>query len=84
LGMIALAALSSVKKPPVSAPRNEVLSRPLLWLPYVPVLLAAAVGLGHAVGLMAHGPMLAALGILVGVLVTLQAYVYPFTAMVLK
>ncbi|HEV7579469.1 MAG TPA: bifunctional diguanylate cyclase/phosphodiesterase [Mycobacterium sp.] len=65
LGMIALAALSSVKKPPVSAPRNEVLSRPLLWLPYVPVLLAAAVGLGHAVGLMAHGPMLAALGILV-------------------
>ena len=65
LGMIALGALSSVNKLPDTSPRNEVLSRPLLWLPYVPVLLAAAVGLGHAVGLMAHGPMLAALGILV-------------------
>jgi diguanylate cyclase (GGDEF)-like protein len=65
LGLTALAALASVNESPVAAPRNETLSRALLWLPYLPLLLAAAVGLGHAVGQMAHGPMLAALGILV-------------------
>lgn len=64
-GLIALAALSSVKESPRSTPRSEVLSRSLLWLPYLPVVLAAAVGMGRAVSLMAHGPMVAALGLLV-------------------
>ncbi|MGE2818093.1 diguanylate cyclase domain-containing protein [Mycobacterium heidelbergense] len=69
-GLIALAGLTSVHESPVASPRKETLSRALLWLPYLPLLLAAAVGLGHALGQMAHGPLLAALGILVaGVLV---------------
>jgi diguanylate cyclase len=72
LGMIALAALSSVKEPPLVVSRNEVFSRPLLWLPYVPPLLAAAVGLGHAVGLMSHGPLLIALGTLIAALLARQ------------
>ncbi len=72
LGMMALAALCSVNESPTAASRNEILSRTLLWLPYLPLLLAAAVGLGHAVGLMAHGPMLAALGILVAAVLARQ------------
>ncbi len=72
LGMIALAALSSVKESPTAAARNVALSRALLTLPYVPLLLAAAVGLGHAVNLMAHGPMLVALGILAGAVLARQ------------
>lgn len=72
LGMIALAALSSVKESPLTTPRDEVLSRPLLWLPYLPVLLAAGLGLGHAVGLMAHRPLLVALGILVAAVLARQ------------
>lgn len=63
--LIALAALSSVNESPRTTPRTEALSRSLLWLPYLPVVLAAAVGLGHAVGMMAHGPMFVALGLLV-------------------
>ncbi len=72
LGLLALAALSSVNETPTTTPRNEVLSRALLWLPYLPLLLAAAVGLRYAVGLMAHGPMLAALGILVAAVLARQ------------
>jgi diguanylate cyclase (GGDEF)-like protein len=72
LGMIALAGLATVNESPLAAPRNETLSRALLWLPYLPLLLAAAVGLGHAVGQMAHGPMLAALGILVAAVLVRQ------------
>ncbi|WP_083662989.1 diguanylate cyclase domain-containing protein [Mycobacterium sp. IS-2888] len=69
-GMIALAGLASVHESPVVSPPNQTPLRALLWLPYLPLLLAAAVGLGHALGQMAHGPLLAALGILVaGVLV---------------
>ncbi|HWT47711.1 MAG TPA: bifunctional diguanylate cyclase/phosphodiesterase, partial [Mycobacterium sp.] len=72
LGMMALAALSSVNESPTGASRNEILSRALLWLPYLPLLAAGAVGLGDAVGQMAHGPMLAALGILVVAVLTRQ------------
>ncbi|WP_083667215.1 bifunctional diguanylate cyclase/phosphodiesterase [Mycobacterium sp. SP-6446] len=68
--LIALAGLTSVRESPVASPPNQTPLRALLWLPYLPLLLAAAVGLGHALGQMAHGPLLAALGILVaGVLV---------------
>lgn len=73
LGLIALAALSSVKASPVPESRNdEILSRTRLWLPYLPLVLAAAVGLGHAVGLMAHGPLLVALGVLVAAVLARQ------------
>lgn len=72
LGLIALAALSSVKESPTASARSAVLSRALLSLPYVPLLLAAAVGLGNAVGLMAHGPMLFALAILVAAVLARQ------------
>ncbi len=72
LGMIALAGLSSANEPPTTAPQDETTSRARLWLPYLPLLLAAAVGLGHAVGLMPHGPMLAALGILVAAVLARQ------------
>ena len=66
LGMIALAALASVQETPVPESRSEeMLSRTRLWVPYLPLLLAAAVGLGHAAGLMPHRPLLAALGILI-------------------
>lgn len=73
LSLIALAALSSVKAVAVPESRNEeILSRTRLWLPYLPLLLAAAVGLGHAVGLMAHGPLLVALGVLVAAVLARQ------------
>ncbi len=72
LGMLALAALSSVNESPTPASRNELLSRTRLWLPYLPLLLAAAVGLGHALGEMTHGPLLAALGILVAAVLARQ------------
>lgn len=66
LGLLALAALASVNESPVPLSRDdEILSRNRLWLPYLPLLLAAAVGLVHAVGVMMHGPMLIALGVLV-------------------
>lgn len=72
LGLIALAGLTSAHEVSVARTRTEILSAALLWLPYLPLLLAAAVGLGHAVGLMAHGPLLAALGILVAAVLARQ------------
>ncbi|OJZ67392.1 GGDEF-domain containing protein [Mycobacterium paraffinicum] len=66
LAMIAFAALASVNESPLPTSRAEqIRSRTRLWLPYLPLVVAAAVGLAHAVGLMAHGPLLFALGILV-------------------
>lgn len=72
LGMLALAGMSSVDETPTTKPRNEILSRALLWLPYLPLVLAAGVGLRYAVGLMAHGPMFAALAILVAAVLARQ------------
>ena len=71
--MSALAGLSSVNEP-FTAPSVEM-SRARLWLPYLPLLLAAAVALGHAVGQMRHGPMLVALGILVAAVLARQLVV---------
>ena len=65
LGMVALAGLSSAEESPPAAAQADITSRLRLWLPYLPLLLAAAVGLGHAVRMMRHGPLLVALGILV-------------------
>ncbi|MEC4762131.1 bifunctional diguanylate cyclase/phosphodiesterase [Mycobacterium sherrisii] len=66
LAMIALAALASVREPPASdtASRSEALSRALLWLPYLPLSLAAIVGWG-TVARAEHGVLTALLGILV-------------------
>lgn len=75
LGMLALAALSSVNESPSASSPAEITSRARLWLPYLPVVLAAAVGLGHAVVHMEHGPMLLALGILVGAVLVRQLVV---------
>ncbi|WP_082948366.1 bifunctional diguanylate cyclase/phosphodiesterase [Mycobacterium sp. 852014-52450_SCH5900713] len=73
LAMIALAALSSVYEVPVPGARDdEIRSRTRLWLPYLPLLVAAAVGLTRAVRLMAHGPLLIALGILVAAVLVRQ------------
>jgi diguanylate cyclase len=71
-GLIALAGLSSVHETATDQTRTEILSPALLWLPYLPLLLAAAVGWVHVVGLMAHGPMLAALGILLAAVLARQ------------
>ena len=75
LGMVALAGLSSVNEPVTWAERMEITSRVRLWLPYLPLLLAAAAGLGHAVGHLRHGPLLVALGILVGAVLVRQLVV---------
>ncbi len=53
----------------------EITSRARLWLPYLPLLLAAGVGLGHAVGQMRNGPLVVALGILVGAVLVRQLVV---------
>ncbi len=64
LGLIALAALTSVNESPSETAREGRIRRTRLWLPYLPVLLAAAVGFGRAVSQIRHGPLVAALGIL--------------------
>jgi diguanylate cyclase len=71
-GLIAMAGLSSVHETATAQSRTEIMSPALLWLPYLPLMLAAAVGLGQAVSLMGHGPMLAALGILVAAVLARQ------------
>jgi diguanylate cyclase len=72
LGMVALAALASTNDRPAAATPGEITSRARLWLPYLPLLLAAAVGLGHTLRRMEHGPMPAVLGILVAAVLARQ------------
>ncbi|OBA58217.1 diguanylate phosphodiesterase [Mycobacterium sp. 1100029.7] len=73
LGMIALAALSSVSERPATetASRGEALSRTLLWLPYLPLLLAMVVG-WSAVARAEHGMLTLLLGILVAAVLARQ------------
>ena len=75
LGMVALAGLSSVSEPFTAAERMEISSQTRLLLPYLPLLLAATVGFGRAVGQMRHGPLLIAMGILVGAVLVRQLVV---------
>ncbi|MGA7053132.1 MAG: diguanylate cyclase, partial [Mycobacterium sp.] len=78
LGMLVLAALSSANESPTTAERDpitQITYRSRLWLPYLPLVLAAAVGLGHAVGQMQHGPTVVALEILVGAVLIRQLVV---------
>lgn len=72
LGMLALAALASVTESPAVEARDDVVSRARLWLPYLPLLLAALVGLGNTMGQLQPGPMIAAVGILVGAVLVRQ------------
>jgi diguanylate cyclase len=75
LGMVALAALSSARESPTAPTRGETTSRVRLWLPYLPLVLAAAAGLRYAVGRMEHGPLLAAMGVLVTAVLVRQLVV---------
>ncbi len=75
LGLMALAGLVSIKEPQVETTRLGITPRTRLWLPYLPLLLAAAVGLGHALRMMQHGPLLAGLGILVAAVLARQLVV---------
>ncbi|AYE99075.1 GGDEF-domain containing protein [Mycobacterium paragordonae] len=72
LGLMALAGLVSVQEPAVVNTSPEITSHTRLWLPYLPLLLAAALGLGHAVRLMRHGPLVVGLGILVAAVLARQ------------
>lgn len=73
LGMMALAALSSVTEFPVAPPLgNAITFRARLWLPYLPLLLAAGVGVTNTAAQMQRGPMPAALGILVAAVLARQ------------
>jgi len=72
LGMMALAALSSVHELPPAVPQDASAPRARLWLPYLPLLLAAGVGASHTIGQMENGPLAAALGILVAAVLARQ------------
>ena len=72
LAMLALAALSSVNEAPTPPRQDAKTSRVRLWLPYLPLLLAAAVGLGGAVDQIKHGPLFAAAVILVAAVLARQ------------
>jgi diguanylate cyclase (GGDEF)-like protein len=65
MGLIALAALSSVTESPTVGSGDAFASRARLWLPYLPLLVAAAVGWRVTIAQMQHGAMLALEGILV-------------------
>nr|WP_246398888.1 diguanylate cyclase [Mycobacterium vicinigordonae] len=75
LGLVALAGLVSTQESPTATNLDEITSRIRLWLPYLPLLLAAAVGLGHALHRMQHGPLLVGLGILVSAVLVRQLVV---------
>lgn len=72
LGMLALAALASVNESPAPGAGEELVSRARLWLPYLPLLLAAAIGLGHAFAHVQNRPMIAALAILAAAVLVRQ------------
>lgn len=72
LGMLALAAVGATHQRPAPASPDEIEFRARLWLPYLPLILAATVGWAHAAGDAINGPMLAALGILVAAVLARQ------------
>lgn len=72
LALLALAALAAAHERPAPAPPDETEFRARLWLPYLPLILAAAAGWAHAAGHSIHDPMLAALGILVAAVLARQ------------
>ena len=74
LDAVALAALSSVYETPTASRREQTTSNARLWLPYLPLALAAAVGL-RSISETEQMPMLAAMGILVCVVLVRQLVV---------
>ncbi|OBF06956.1 bifunctional diguanylate cyclase/phosphodiesterase [Mycobacterium sp. 852002-10029_SCH5224772] len=72
LATLALAALSAVHAHPAPASPDEIEFRARLWLPYLPLIVAAAVGWGHAAGNSMHEPVIGALGILVAAVLARQ------------
>lgn len=72
LAMLALAAVAGAREDPAQAPPEEIEFRARLWLPYLPLILAAVVGWAHAAGNSMHEPVLAALGILVAAVLARQ------------
>ncbi|WP_297593106.1 bifunctional diguanylate cyclase/phosphodiesterase [Mycobacterium sp.] len=72
LAILALAALAAVHERSGPASPDEIEFRTRLWLPYLPLLLAAAVGWAHAAGNSLHDPMIGALGILVAAVLARQ------------
>ncbi len=72
LAMLALAAAAGAQVRPAHASPDEIEFRTRLWLPYLPLILAATVGWAHAAGNAMHEPMLAALGILVAAVLARQ------------
>lgn len=75
LAMLALAAAASRhERPPapLSPSPDEVELHTRLWLPYLPLTMAAAVGWAHAAGNTLHKPLLGALGILVAAVLARQ------------
>lgn len=82
LGLVALAALASLRESSTAVSDEasetgaEVTSRIRLWLPYLPLVLAAAIGLGHLMDQVRRWPFLfAALGILVAAALARQLVV---------
>ncbi len=72
LGTLTWAGLAGRREAAAPAPSDAVPYRAGLWLPYVPLLLAGAVALGHTLGHLQHGPMFTALGILVAAVLARQ------------
>ncbi|BAH54083.1 bifunctional diguanylate cyclase/phosphodiesterase [Rhodococcus opacus] len=68
----ALAALSSTREPPLEPVPAQTPSRARLWLPYVPLLLAVAVGLQRELPSLGSGPIPAAIMVLVFALLARQ------------
>ncbi|WP_082954990.1 bifunctional diguanylate cyclase/phosphodiesterase [Mycobacterium mantenii] len=72
LALLALAARAAVHEHPVPASPDVIEFRARLWLPYLPLVVASAVGWVHAAGNSIHDPVLAALGILVAAVLARQ------------
>lgn len=75
LAMLALAAAASRHEHPAPASQaspDEMELHTRLWLPYLPLTMAAAVGWAHAAGNTLHKPLLGALGILVAAVLARQ------------
>ncbi|MEN0137146.1 MAG: bifunctional diguanylate cyclase/phosphodiesterase [Rhodococcus sp. (in: high G+C Gram-positive bacteria)] len=68
----ALAALSSTREPPLEPVPVQTPSRARLWLPYIPLLLAVAVGLQRELPSLGSGPIPAAIMVLVFALLARQ------------
>ncbi|MDD4868249.1 MAG: GGDEF domain-containing protein, partial [Mycobacterium sp.] len=71
-GAVALAGLCSAHEFPARVSLDETLSRSRLWLPYLPLLLAAVVSWHHTRSQMKHGPTLVALGTLMAAVLARQ------------